>query len=156
MPSVRAIVCGCTIRFMSRRASSTILVLTLCIGGCATPPSFSHAVHNPAYTYIVVKGDWNDVGAALAVGSGSLYLALTDARLNDEVEVQYEFVDVIDQPGFFTARRNPGPIPPVPEYLELGASIGRFGDEKREREFLAAIARRLGDLAGADAAPIRD
>lgn len=117
---------------------------------------FSHAVHNPAYTYIVVKGDWNDVGAALAVGSGKLYLAITDARQIDENEVEYDFVDVIDQPGFFTARRNPGPDSPEPEYIELGASIGRFGDETRERELLEAVAKRLGDLAGVDVAPIRD
>lgn len=140
---------------MSRR-SAAILAFALCIGGCATPPSFSHAVHNPAYTYIVVKGDWNDVGAALAVGGAKLYLAFTDARQIDETEVEYDFVDVIDQPGFFTARRNPGPDSMGPEFIELGASIGRFGDEKRERELLDAVARRLRDLAGVDVAPIRD
>ena len=137
-------------------ASAVILAVVLCIGGCATPPSFSHAVHNPAYTYIVVKGDWDDVGAGLAVGCGKLYLAITDARRIDDDEVEYDFVDVIDQPGFFTARRNPGPDSHGPEYIELGASIGRFGDEKRERELLDAVARRLGDLAGVDVAPIRD
>lgn len=142
---------------MSRpSARAAILGLTLSIGGCATPPSFSHAVHNPAYTYIVVKGDWDDVGAALAVGSGKLYLSIIDARQIDENEIEYDFVDVIDQPGFFTARRNPGPESPKPEYIELGASIGRFGDEERERELLDAVARRLKDLAGVDVAPVRD
>ncbi|MEK6702394.1 MAG: hypothetical protein AABZ53_09035 [Planctomycetota bacterium] len=141
---------------MSRLWARAAILVALCIGGCATPPSFSHAVHNPAYTYIVVKGDWNDVGAAVAVGIGALYLSITDARQIDENEVEYDFVDVIDQPGFFTARRNPGPESTAPEYIELGASIGRFGDEKREREFLEAVARRLGDLAGVDVAPIRD
>lgn len=76
------------------------------------------------------------------------------------LERVYELVTIHDEPVVLRARRDrdfPGLVPAEapPQPLELCARVGRTGDPARERLLLDAVARRLGQLAGVDYAPIR-
>ena len=101
---------------------------------------------------VTVRADWDDLDSAVLVGVGAAETAVLEwPEVSDNPRV-YRLTTIHDEPGALTASGSPGP---GPSEVRLEARLGRFGDAERERLLLGAIRRRLLQLAGVGAAPIR-
>ena len=123
--------------------------------GCQASPRITQTnVDARVASVMTVRGDWNDVEAALLVSLQDAETAVLDQRAT-EVEQVFDLLGVEGEPGTLTATRaasevgNKGPIP-----IRIECTIGLFGEPQREALLLEAMARRLARLAGVDYAPL--
>lgn len=101
-----------------------------------------------------VEADWDDAEAAVSAALGKSELVKVRLERAGGSRLVYVLRTSRDEPAEFTITRGDrwGWADPVP--LLLTCSIGRFGDPQREREFLALVAERLGQLRGVEVAPL--
>ena len=116
-----------------------------------------------------VQGDRNDIETSVGYGLGQLGIAsLRVDRPSPDVLI-YFLKTSRDEPGVLrieiietkqgrslegrAATDQPSVRGPV--RIRMFCTIGRFGDALRERKLMAAIGRRLGELAGVDVAPVQ-
>ena len=114
-----------------------------CSGGgpvSSTPPAGPSTIE--------AVGDWDDVGAAATYAVEAGEAAIEDVAVGDARAV-FSLRGVGGEPGVLEATRGEG------DEIVASCSIGRFGDERRQRRVLEAFARRLGQLHGVEYAPIR-
>lgn len=105
----------------------------------------------------VVRGDWNDVDAAVSVGLSDAEMAVLRVRVRSADRIEYELESILDEPGELIVTREPGTAaladgPGLP--IRLEARVGRWLDETRAWRLLRGTARRLEDLAGVEFKPI--
>lgn len=137
--------------------------LALWLGACAgTNWSHSTGEASPGIT-LVVRGDWDDVEAAVQVAAGRSEMGIVKVlgtQLNPAEAAKvptrrcvFELRTSGDEPATLEFRAastaDPGDIVAT-------AHVGRYGDRVREEHLLAEVRRRLEDLAGVDWAPIRE
>lgn len=119
-------------------------------------------------TRTTVQADWDDLDAALDVGFSAIEAALLQKDqpqpglvvcslvtiLDDEGVVEFQQLDPPPSAPSPDAARDPSPTGPVT--IQIRASIGRFGEQHQsERTLVQTIRRRLIQLRGKDAAPVR-
>jgi len=103
-----------------------------------------------------LTADWNDLDAAADVAAQRTELVVLRTTSPDPCTRRYDLLSVSGEPGtLIVTRPHPcdGPGESIP--LTIEATIGRFGDPRRERILLNAFTARLADLHGVDFAPIR-
>jgi len=93
------------------------------------------------------EGDWDDVDAALVVALSKTEMART-GRTETVGLKRYQVRDALDRRGFVEA------ADPGGGRVLLRARIGLVPDTDAAGGVLAAMADRLGDLAGKDTAPL--
>jgi hypothetical protein len=137
--------------------------------GCASRPSFETAsvpsgasetqwTDGPWGLRLRVRGDWDDVDAAVAVGV-SRGEAATLSSIQGEGRREYRLLSIDDEPGVLIAQlvvgeqNRAGAAAGV--QIDLTCRIGRYQDEARERIILEQTQQRLKNLAGVDYRPIR-
>jgi hypothetical protein len=121
--------------------------------------------------------DWNDIDAAVSAGASKVEMAVVSANAGptpagaegDTRQRLFTLKTVRDEPAWVMVTRAPGTSDPSPldegssakvtgpagsQAILLRAKVGRFGDRTRETALLRGISRRLGQLAGKDAAPL--
>ncbi len=133
-------------------ARGIMLAAFLVIGGCRagvkgvefrTAPGDSPSV-------AVARGDWDDVEASAIIAAGRAEMAVMTVSPSDD-RIVIDLTTVSDEPARAVVRQVAGDE----SLLEMECRIGRFGEPRRERAFLAAMARRLGELYGRDTARVR-
>lgn len=132
---------------MTRPASAALLSALVATVGCAARGGAASAEASPAT--ITARGDWDDIEASAIVAASRCEMAVLIIMPRDDDRVIVDLVTVRDEPARVVASRRPEGM------IELECRVGRFGDPARERELLRAMARRLGDLAGRNTAPLR-
>jgi len=131
-------------------AAGVIPHLAGCANGPNSPASASTAT-SPATSTVNVAGDWNDVAAALEVAIRDQgFAVLSETR--GELAHEFELLTIRDEPGSITARRD---TTDSASSITLTCRIGAVGDPRREQPLLAAMTKRLKDLAGVDYRPVR-
>jgi hypothetical protein len=129
-----------------------LLAAFMVIGGCRagvkgvefrTPPGVSPSV-------AVARGDWDDVEASAVIAAGRAEMAVITVSPSDD-RIVIDLTTVGDEPARVVVRRSAGDE----SLLEAECRVGRFGEPAWERRFLAALARRLGELYRRDTAPVR-
>lgn len=147
-------------RTISKRlvwASAALAVLGA--GGCAAG---AERVEVPAAVVVPVdvgstrrvSADWDDVYPAVSLMAQQVEMALLDwspghRGVAAASEQRFALLTIGDEPAELLARRQDGGV------IELSARVGRFGDARRERALVEAVARRLTDLAGVEVRPLR-
>jgi hypothetical protein len=149
-----------------RRKSPALAMLAACLGasliqvGCSSSPFDSGWSTGTKVTAIA---DWNDVDAAVSAASGKLSYALETSETLDDSTKRYRLLTVTDEPVDLEIIRGIGGSASAsgsskrygPTSMTIQCRVGRFGDERKEQEFVGAIRQRLGDLTGVDFAPLR-
>ena len=126
-----------------------------CSSGSASPvgsAGLTGVVAEAGESVIWVEADWADAEAAVSAALGKSELVKVRLKRPDPSRLVYTLRTSRDEPAVLTITRGEGVADPVPMFLTC--SIGRFGDPRREREFLALVAQRLGELRGVEVAPI--
>jgi hypothetical protein len=102
---------------------------------------------------LTVVGDWDDVRAAVIVGTDGCETVILDSTRGPTEQV-FRIQTIMDGHGTVTARRDPGggseAIP-----ITFTCTILPFGDPEREQCILDGTAQRLRDLKGVDYRPLR-
>jgi len=145
---------------IQRGAVIGTLVCSLVQAGCSSSPFDSGWSTGSKATAIA---DWNDVDAAVSVASGKLSFSLESSETPDESTRRYRLLTVNDEPVDLEIVRGIGGAASAsgssksfgPTTMTIQCRVGRFGDERKEEQFINAIRQRLGDLTGVDFAPIR-
>jgi len=114
-------------------------------------------------TKVTAIADWDDVDAAVSAASSKLALSPESTVEVDEGTQRYRLLTVADQPvdleivrGIGSSASMSGPRKRLgPTSMTIQCRFGRFGDERKEKQFVDAIRVRLGDLTGVDYAPLR-
>lgn len=118
-----------------------------------------------------VWADWDDLDAALDVGLSEIEAAVLKKDQPEPGLIVCTLVTIRDDQGVIQIRQL-DPLPtatpdpsidtapdspaPGPVTIEIRASIGRFGERRQaERTLVQTIRRRLVQLRGRDAAPVR-
>lgn len=96
----------------------------------------------------VVLGDFDDVDAAVDVACSANELAIVTKATDEDGTRRFEMVTVGDEPAWATAREADGRV-------EMRVRIRAVGDAAWEDGFLDAVQKRLGQLRGPNAAPVR-
>ncbi|MDX2117722.1 MAG: hypothetical protein SFY96_06015 [Planctomycetota bacterium] len=133
------------------------------LAGCSSSPLDSGWSSGSKATAVA---DWNDVDAAVSVASEKMSFALESSETPDETTRRYRLLTTADEPVDVEVLRGVGGSATGssfgsgdqrfgPTSLTLRCRVGRFGDERREQQFLNAMRQRLGDLMGVDVAPVR-
>lgn len=119
----------------------------------------------------LATGDWNDIAPAVEAGARAAEMAVVGSTQSDDGRsLTFDLVTVTDEPARLTATtRSARPDNRSPSTtssawnagagagpLELSATVGRFGDTKKERTLLRAVRRRLEQLSGVDSSPLPD
>jgi len=102
---------------------------------------------------LIVRGDWNDVDAAVDVGLSAIEAASLGVDRSIPRLIVYEFVTIRDDQGQITIRLLD--LPDDEPGIEILASIGHFARPKEEQQLVRAIAHRLGQLYGVQVSPVR-
>lgn len=97
--------------------------------------------------FISARGDLDDVPAAVAAAVRDQEIAVV-SRSSDRNQWTFTLLTIRDEPGRLSATSQEGAI-------VLRCSLGHFGDGDRERQLLDRTARRLSELAGVGARPLR-
>lgn len=116
----------------------------------------------PSGTTAIVRGEWDDLDAAIEAMCGTTELALVGrvAFQLQPAEVAdlstrrrgYDLLTSADEPARITfAAQETG----EPTAMVMTVRVGRFGDASREAAVIEAVRRRLADLEGKDFAPMR-
>lgn len=128
------------------------LALLVFLGGCWSARAIpAGRVSQP----LEVVADWNDVEAAVLAATGRVEMAFVSQAEAPGRHV-FELRTIRDEPAELVFTCELGALPEgerIP--IRIWCSVGRFGDSGREAQVLRAVAKRLGDLAGVDFAPIR-
>jgi hypothetical protein len=112
----------------------------------------------------VVRGDWDDVEAAIWTAAGQMEIAVEriEGGGRGEDTLRATLRTVRSEPVTLVARRLSGDAEGTGgqraegERIELEAQFGRFPDpDDRARRLVELMERRLGQLQGVGAAPIR-
>lgn len=120
-------------------------------GGANTPLTVLRA-ESPVEVETVA--DWNDVEPAVAVALGRTELVKAGTTQRTPTRLEIVLRSSRDEPGLLTVSREDADAPD-PVRMKLTCRVGRFGDPEQEREFLALVVERLGQLKGVDIAPVR-
>lgn len=97
----------------------------------------------------VVAGDWDDLDAAVDVGLEAAEVAVLRREVSD-TQGRWELVSIRDQLGELVIRRAG-----EPDKLTVEATIDQPRDPEREGRLVSAVCRRLRQLYGQGAAPLR-
>ena len=100
----------------------------------------------------VVKADWNDVAASLYAAMREQGVTILSEK-HEPLEQRFELLTIRDERGLLTATRGSQERDPV--LIELRCTIGHVRNPALEKRVLDRVVRRLGDLMGVDARPIR-
>lgn len=137
-----------------RPAITLCLLALLCIGGCGASFPKTNTAQNPnEWTSGVGIGDWDDVGAALAIGLGDAYLTSEDSRSPTAGVVEVDAVDLLDRRFEIRVERGEG-VEKGSVRITVRARGEPFRVPETERRVVEGVLRRLGELAGVDVAPI--
>ncbi|MBX3377819.1 MAG: hypothetical protein KF678_12545 [Phycisphaeraceae bacterium] len=93
------------------------------------------------------RGDWDDVPAAVAAAVRNQEVAVV-SRSEEAGTWTFRLLTIRDEPGVLTATAQDGAI-------ILTCKLGHYGDADREKQLLERTARRLNELAGVGAYPLR-
>lgn len=96
---------------------------------------------------LVVRGDWDDIPAAVAAAINNQEIAIV-SRTAEPNRWTFTLLTIRDEPGLLVATAQDGAI-------VLTCRLGHFGDADRERQLLERMGRRLSELAGVGAFPLR-
>jgi len=96
---------------------------------------------------VSARGDWDDVPAAVAAAVRNQEVAIV-SRSSDGNQWTFTLLTIRDEPGQLVATSLDGAI-------ALRCTLGHFGDADREKQLLDRTARRLSELAGVGARPLR-
>lgn len=140
-----------------------VAVLIPIIGGCSSPLNTPIEVpirsQEGQGSSAWVSADWNDLEAAVIVGTGSIRAVVTGWSADGPRRRRFEFKHFEGQTGWLSAERGDDPPsdeadaePPVT--IALVARFGRFSDSAMEDRLLRATIRRLTQLRGVEFAPI--
>ena len=107
-----------------------------------------------------LPADWDDIAAAVMIGASQSEMAVLAANRGptrtgdpgDQTERIFELKTVRDEPAWLRVTRSGHQDGPE---LLLEAKVGRYGDEKREKELLRHVSARLEALHGREVAPLR-
>lgn len=99
---------------------------------------------------VLTRGDWDDIGAAVLVGAGWAEMTPLSSQ-QTETSVVFLMITIDEEPGLLIVTPGSG------GRLELRSVVGAAGERERDREaaLLRAVSRRLQQLSGVDAAPVR-
>lgn len=123
------------------------------LGACAGGPGFPERGGSSQGSARVVVGDWDDVDAAVDLACSVSQTAIV-SRTIEGAERRYELLVLGDEPGWVVARQIERDQAGADE-ITLRACLGAYGEPAWEEQFLDATQRRLRELHGRDAAPIR-
>lgn len=126
---------------------ATLMALAWGLGGCVGPSAHVAPVRSDG-TDVVMRGDWDDVGASVQVAAGLCQMAVVASQERENVR-DFQLVTTHDEPAQvrFERRADQGDF-------RAWALVGTFGDRVQEGELLTRIRERLEQLAGRDWAPI--
>ena len=130
------------------------LLAMLCIGGCATSLPNTQPDQDPnAWTSGEGLGDWNDLGAALAIGLGRAYLTSESSQTSTPGVVEVHAVDLLDR-RFVIRIERLADSGGGTERVAVRARGEPFRVPETERRVVDGTLRRFGELSGVDVAPI--
>lgn len=134
-------------------AASAISGLAFC--GCSAPPPPAPLVDASAAspTSRTIRGDWNDVPAALEVALSRAQMAIIRRTQDGPDLITYELISIGNDPVILTVARAAGAGDDLID-IQLQARAGHFGDPQLELNLLVPLAQRLSQLAGRDFAPL--
>jgi len=126
-------------------------------GGCrarvvSTPPARGEA-HEDRWSVARIVADADDLEAALIVAAGRQTVAIEEQHEPEPGRVVFRLRTAAGPPGVLEASWNPEEGSPTE--IVLRARLGHFGDPEAERTLLRRTARRLEQLRGPGAAPLR-
>lgn len=137
-----------------------VAVMTVGLVACSGPSAgLAPATDATSPGATTVRGDWDDVDAAVQVAITRAEMAILrrtaePADQPDPDRIQFELLTMMNDRAVLTATREAGAGESlIPIHLE--ARVGHFGDPAREQVLLRAMADRLEQLAGVDYAPAR-
>lgn len=150
-------------RVVARAAMVGVVSSVMVASGCAGPDVIGRgSPTTPPGTTREIAGDMDDVDAAVDVAISASQLALVRREEPEPGVVRYTLVTLGDEPGVAVVREGGREGASVGANGE--ASVGAIvvtvrirarGDDAWEKRFLDALAKRLGQLRGVDAAPIK-
>jgi hypothetical protein len=144
------------IMYVLRMESVWVMIFAwwLSLAGCGfhapIAPLFDPGEPGRSPTAGVVAGDFDDVESAMYAATVAAEVVDIGISHPSADQVRFELTTLESAPGWMTATLRPDGL------IELRSRIGRFGDVKRERRLIAAVAARLEELRGRLAAPVRD
>jgi hypothetical protein len=129
-----------------------VLILIMAAGffGCERPLRMER--EGSAGTAATVVGDWDDVEAAAAIGTGEAEVSILTTE-RDEREIRFSLRTVGGEGGELVAAREEGASVGGSERIRLSARITTFGDRAAEAHLIDRVAARLRRLAGVEWAP---
>lgn len=139
-----------------RRRFWTLIGISACLAACTTQPLVGSGswrtppeaeIGEDGWVSVETEGDWDDVDAALVIALSRTEMSRT-GRTETVGLKRYEVRDALDRRGVIEA------ADPGGGRLLLRARIGLVPDTDAAGGVLAALAGRLGDLAGKDTAPL--
>lgn len=140
-------------------------VVALFLTGCSGP-SLPAGADTTSWNDFLVSGaiqrlpaDWDDIDAAVMVGAARSEMAVAAANpgpslgggVGDPTQRLFELKTIRDEPAWLMITRAPDSHDTE---LVMRAKVGRFGDEKREKDLLREVAARLEQLRGRAVAPL--
>ncbi len=128
---------------------AAVAALMLGSGGCGGARFPGRGVES-AGSQRVVAGDFDDVDAAVDVACSASELAIVTKATDEDGTRRFEMVTVGDELAWATAREVVGS-----GGIEVRVRIRADGDAAWEKAFLDAVQKRLGQLRGPNAAPVR-
>jgi hypothetical protein len=125
------------------------------LAACSTssisaPDSIHHGVREDC------TADWNDVDAAMEVAASKVEMAVVSQSLNSDNERVYKMRTSLDEPAWVIATRAAATNDGERITIQLRATVGRFGDARREEQLLAAARKRLDELCGVSTSPLKE
>jgi len=129
------------------------------IGGCiaGTPRDAHPATLTPKPpAAATLTADWNDLGAAVAVGLRNTGLQVVASQTPDARTRGWSLRNRRGEPGSITATRQTlGDARGDDAQIRLEVQVGRFGRPAEADAALRGIVRRLEQLRGVETAPVR-
>lgn len=132
-------------------ASRSVLIWFLigCATGCGSLPQADFGTSAEASpSTAVVRGDWNDLDAALLVAASEAEMAVVSSEGDDSAFSAELTTPRDDRVTVWVTRQ-------AADRFEVRVRAGLFGDPESERRLVGAFSRRLEQLHGREWAPVR-
>lgn len=143
------VVCRSVVQTKGLFVGVVVILLSTALSACGPTKTIGGTVGavSGSSAPMPARGDWDDVPAAVAAAVRNQEVAVV-SRSEEAGTWTFRLLTIRDEPGVLTATAQDGAI-------ILTCKLGHYGDADREKQLLERTARRLNELAGVGAYPLR-